>query len=145
MTARIDALVHLAVVAALVAGVASTVPWAAAEQESGDAATQHILIERERTPPPRADIAKPSEWYTRSITTKIAERWVSMLSDTGGRTVRVVVEITRDGRVHTEVQRTSGDPAFDAAAVRAVDDAAPFPPLPSDHPAERARFTIEFR
>jgi protein TonB len=46
----------------------------------------------------------------------------------------VFFRILRDGRIEgLEVVTTSGHEAFDRAALRAVDNAAPFPPLPAGY------------
>jgi len=106
-----------------------------------------ILIQRER--PPEQAFLKPPEWYVQAIKMKIAERrlrWSTRTESIRNLAVTVVVEIGRNGTLQgARVERTSGEKAFDAAAVRAVQDAGPFPPLPESHGAQGARLTVEFR
>ena len=50
-----------------------------------------------------------------------------------GNQPQVVFEIGRDGKVSgLEVEKSSGNPLYDQAALRAVTEATPFPPLPDD-------------
>src|SRR2546428_4561301 len=98
-----------------------------------------IVIPRKRSTPPVVMYAKPPEWYVQAISRKVQERWESLA-------VTVVVEITRDGRLHAvDVERKSGEAAFDAAVLRVVSTSAPFPPLPESYEAQRVRFTVEFK
>jgi TolA protein len=105
-----------------------------------------IVIERQRRlPHAGAEYAKPPEWYARIVKERIAERWSPPTSSAPNLISIFVITITPQGHVTEEVAQSSGDRAFDAAAARAIKDAAPFPHLPDDHRAEGARLTIEFR
>jgi TonB family protein len=108
------------------------------------AACADIVIERERRSPGAA-YAKPPEWYARIVKERIAERWSPPTSSAPNLISIFVITITPEGHVTEEVARSSGDLNFDAAATRAIKNAAPFPRLPDGHRAERARLTIEFR
>lgn len=76
----------------------------------------------------------PFAWYLGTVKEKVLREW-----DTPGQTMlrgnRVVIafEIHRNGRVeNVRVERPSGTPGLDTSAVRAVDRAQPFPPLPDE-------------
>jgi protein TonB len=72
----------------------------------------------------------PFTLYLQTVQRKIHERWTPPPREAGGRAV-IVFEINRDGSVgRPMVEDSSGDPQYDQAALRAVIDANPFPPLP---------------
>jgi len=71
----------------------------------------------------------PYAWYIAAIHRKIKERWDGYAL--AGQQPAVVFEIARDGEVKgIRVDKSSGNPYYDQAAVRAVTEANPFPPLP---------------
>jgi TonB family protein len=73
----------------------------------------------------------PYAWYIAAIHRKIRERWDGYAL--AGQQPAVVFEIARDGGLRgIRVDKTSGNPYYDQAAVRAVTEANPFPPLPTD-------------
>src|SRR5437879_12351721 len=73
----------------------------------------------------------PYAWYIAAIHRKIKERWDGYAL--AGQQPAVVFEIARDGGLRgVRVDKTSGNPYYDQAAVRAVTEANPFPPLPTD-------------
>jgi TonB family protein len=72
----------------------------------------------------------PYAWYIQAIHRKIQERWEGHAMD--GQQPEVIFEIGGDGRLRRlAIGKTSGNPAYDQVAMRAVDDANPFPPLPT--------------
>jgi protein TonB len=72
----------------------------------------------------------PYPWYVTQLRSGIWDRWTTrMLSGAGNCVVRFT--ILRSGKaVDIQVEMTSGDKGYDYAALSAVQDAAPFPPLP---------------
>jgi protein TonB len=73
----------------------------------------------------------PFAWYLRSVNAKITERWVGKAIP--GQQPVAVFEINRDGRVTgLAIEKASGNPYYDQAALRAITEAAPFPPLPQE-------------
>ena len=75
----------------------------------------------------------PYAWYYAAILRKVGERWDDKALP--GQQPTVVFEIGRDGQVNMNtiaVEKSSGNPLYDRAAVRAIQDANPFPPLPDD-------------
>jgi protein TonB len=72
----------------------------------------------------------PFAWYLHVIQRKVREKWAP-----AGHTGRAVVrfEIARDGQVRPpKLENSSGDPVYDQAAMRAITEAIPFPPLPEE-------------
>jgi protein TonB len=73
----------------------------------------------------------PFAWYLRQIQSKISKEWESQARD--GTQPQVVFDIRRDGKISgLAVEKTSGNPLYDQAALRAITDATPFPPLPDE-------------
>jgi len=71
--------------------------------------------------------------YCTEIWAKVRSHWVlpEQLLDKTGLTSIVVVRIAQDGRVlNAEHEHKSGHALFDQSAIRAVQKASPFPPLP---------------
>jgi TonB family protein len=90
----------------------------------------------------------PFTYYLRLIQSKIGERWSPpRAAATGGERVIVLFEIQRDGQVREPtVERSSGNNLYDQAALRAVTEASPLPPLPPEFKASslRVHFGFEF-
>jgi len=105
--------------------------------------------DRAAVPPPAAPLGRPTgspqgagaltlnaadfpfAWYLRQVQGKIGERWEGQARD--GTQPQVVFEIGRDGKIRgLAVEKTSGNPLYDQAALRAITEATPFPPLPEE-------------
>jgi TonB family protein len=87
----------------------------------------------------------PYAWYIATIHRKIAERWDDKALP--GQQPVVVFEIGRDGQVNINtitVDKSSGNALYDRAAVRAIQDANPFPPLPDDFKKSFLRIHLGF-
>jgi len=81
-------------------------------------------------------------WYRQQVAALLHGNWRRPVLDRQIEPLEVIVlfEIRRDGSVGgTRIQQTSGTPSLDRSALRAVADAAPFPPLPAawDRPVYR--------
>ncbi len=73
----------------------------------------------------------PYAWYIAAIHRKIKERWDGYALS--GQQPAVIFEIARDGELkRIVVAKSSGNQYYDQAAIRAVTQANPFPPLPED-------------
>ena len=82
-------------------------------------------------------------WYIQAIHRKIQERWEGRAID--GRQPEVVFEIAADGQLRgVEVRTTSGNPAYDQLAVRAIRDANPFPALPTGFGKPTLKVGLQF-
>jgi len=85
----------------------------------------------------------PFAWYLRSVQTKITERWAGKAIP--GQQPVATFEISRDGRVSAlAIERPSGNPYYDQAALRAITEAAPFPPLPPEFAGPVLRVHLGF-
>ncbi len=85
----------------------------------------------------------PYAWYLRQVTAKIEEAWQhqNQLNEPSQRP-RVLFEIQRDGSIRTpKIGQSSGNALYDQAALRAIVEASPFPPLPQDWP--KPSLTVE--
>jgi TonB family protein len=71
----------------------------------------------------------PYTWYIQAVHRKIQERWEGQAIQ--GKQPEVIFEIASDGQLKgLSVSTSSGNPAYDQFALRAVAGASPFPPLP---------------
>jgi len=78
----------------------------------------------------------PYAWYLRQVQQKIEGAWQRQnhLKEPNQRP-SVVFEIRRDGSIGApRIQDTSGNTLYDQAALRAILEASPFPPLPEGWP-----------
>ncbi|HSE93847.1 MAG TPA: energy transducer TonB [Methylomirabilota bacterium] len=71
----------------------------------------------------------PYAWYIQAIHRKIQERWEGRAIQ--GHQPEVIFEIARDGQLkRVAIGKSSGNPAYDQIAMRAIAEANPFPRLP---------------
>ncbi|HET7342623.1 MAG TPA: energy transducer TonB, partial [Methylomirabilota bacterium] len=76
----------------------------------------------------------PFAWYLRAVQAKITERWNARAMP--GRQPVALIEITRNGQVgKVAIEKTSGNGFNDQQALRAITEAVPFPPLPTEYDA----------
>jgi TonB family protein len=91
----------------------------------------------------------PFTYYLRQVQAKISERWAPpRLAASGGERAVILFEIGRDGQIQApSLERTSGNALYDQSALRAVAEAAPFPPLPPEFkaPSLRVHFGFDFQ
>jgi TonB family protein len=89
----------------------------------------------------------PFQWYLTAVQRRIYEQWTQPLNSAQGQKTIVVFEIGRNGEVaRARVEKTSGDSTYDLAALRAVTNANPLPPLPEQYKGSmlRVHFGFEF-
>jgi protein TonB len=85
----------------------------------------------------------PFAWYLRQVQSKISREWEARARD--GIQPQVVFDIRRDGKITgLTVEKTSGNPLYDQAALRAITDATPFPPLPDEFKESFLRVHLGF-
>jgi periplasmic protein TonB len=90
----------------------------------------------------------PFQWYLTAVQRKVYEQWTQPLSSAQGHRAVIVFEIARNGEVsRARVEKTSGDAAYDLAALRAVASANPLPPLPAEFKGTmiRVHFGFEYK
>ncbi|HKC98504.1 MAG TPA: TonB family protein [Methylomirabilota bacterium] len=85
----------------------------------------------------------PYAYYIRQVAGKIREKWDGKAIP--GQQPAVIFEIGRDGRVgQATINKSSGNPAYDQVALRAINDAGPFPPLPDEFKKQVLRIGLQF-
>lgn len=72
----------------------------------------------------------PYPWYISQIRQVLWEQWSSRMPKGGGECVVVFSLLPNGHFADLRTEESSGDPAFDLAALSAVQDGAPYPPLP---------------
>jgi colicin import membrane protein len=82
--------------------------------------------------------------YRQQVINTVKAQWTNVIARPGLVTI-VRFEIAPDGAVTgIRVERSSGNPAYDASAMRAVQRANPLPPPPARYAREFGEFLIEF-
>jgi TonB family protein len=89
----------------------------------------------------------PYAWYLRQVLQKVSVQWQkqNQVKEPDQKPI-VWVEIQRDGSIQMpKIDKSSGNALYDQAALRAVLEASPFPPLPEDwsKPSLRVKFRFE--
>ena len=85
----------------------------------------------------------PYAWYIAVIHRKIKEQWDGYALS--GQQPAVIFEIARDGELkRIVVAKSSGNQYYDQAAIRAVTQAKPFPPLPEDFKKPTLTVSLQF-
>jgi len=85
----------------------------------------------------------PFAWYLSRVQAKITERWSGRALP--GQQPVAVFDIGRDGRMSgLTISKSSGNAYYDQAAVRAISEADPFPPLPEGFPGTSLRIHLGF-
>jgi protein TonB len=85
----------------------------------------------------------PFAWYLSRVQAKVTERWVGKALP--GQQPVAVFEISREGQVSKlAIEKTSGNSYYDQAALRAITEANPFPPLPPEFTGQTLRVHLGF-
>jgi TonB family protein len=85
----------------------------------------------------------PFAWYLSRIQAKVTEKWAGKALP--GQQPVAVFEISRDGQVsRLAIEKSSGNSYYDQAALRAISEANPFPPLPAEFPGTTLRVHLGF-
>lgn len=88
------------------------------------------------------------DYYLKLVHKKISDRWdppTLAESKQGSVSATVMFRIQRDGTIEAVmVDEPSGSTLFDRASLRAVQDAAPFPPLPTEFTGEWIGIQLRF-
>jgi len=85
--------------------------------------------------------------YADLVAQRVTEKWqTNGLAGQSAPIVIVTFEILRDGSVrNVKVAQRSGNSTLDYSALRAVMDAAPFPPLPAEYDRNSANVELDFQ
>lgn len=97
---------------------------------------------------PGIDALRQPNWgpYMRNLEQRIKRNWTPPKGDSSKRVV-IIFTIGRDGRLlSSKVEKTSGVPLVDRAAMSAVELSAPFPPLPPEFRGQSVpiEFTFDY-
>jgi TonB family protein len=93
--------------------------------------------------PVTLEVDFPYAWYIQVVHRKISQHWEGQAHE--GSQPIIVFEIGRNGQVgRVAVETTSGNPLYDQAAMRAIQNANPFPELPADFKASVLRVHLSF-
>ncbi len=85
----------------------------------------------------------PFAWYLSRVQAKVTERWAGKALP--GQQPVAVFEIGREGQVsRLAIEKSSGNPYYDQAALRAITEANPFPPLPAEFSGQTLRVHLGF-
>jgi colicin import membrane protein len=88
----------------------------------------------------------PYPWYVQRIRKKLDENWNVKSGFDAKEMTQVAFTITQDGHLKAiEVEKTSGNEAFDLAALRAVEYSSPLPPLPAKFSEPELRVHVSFK
>ena len=89
----------------------------------------------------------PYPWYITQVRNALWTSWQKVKpKNASGLTTLVSFNIDRNGAVfETQIERSSGDDAYDYAALTAARNSDPYPPLPEDFGKEILTVTVEFR
>jgi TonB family protein len=91
----------------------------------------------------------PHAWYLRQVLAKVEREWQkqAQMAELPDKPL-VMVEIQRDGSIGMpKIEKSSGNAFYDQAALRAIMDARPFAPLPTEwsRPSLRVMFSFDFK
>jgi TonB family protein len=90
----------------------------------------------------------PYAYYIETLRNKVSSSWYSGLVSPGQRGQFLVVvdfKILRNGQVQDlKISQNSGIRSLDLSALRAVENSAPFPPLPGDYPYSYLPISFDF-
>ena len=85
----------------------------------------------------------PYAYYIRQVAEKIRAQWNGKAIP--GQQPAVIFEIRRDGRLNlVAIDKGSGNAYYDQVALRAINDAGPFPPLPEEFKKPMLRIGLQF-
>jgi TonB family protein len=85
----------------------------------------------------------PFAYYLRTVQAKVTDKWAGKALP--GQQPVAVFEISRQGQVtRVAIEKSSGNTYYDQAALRAITEANPFPPLPDEFPGQTLRVHLGF-
>ncbi|MCX5783672.1 MAG: TonB family protein [Elusimicrobia bacterium] len=88
----------------------------------------------------------PYPWYITQVRAALWNEWASRMPRGGMLSCTVIFRVVRNGTISgASIEKTSGNKLFDFAALSSAEQAAPFPPLPSDYKDKELTVHVEFR
>lgn len=89
----------------------------------------------------------PYPWYITQVRNSLWTQWQKrMPKRSTGLSTLVSFNIDKYGAVYSvQIEKSSGNDSYDYAATSAVENSAPYPPLPKDFPKNLLTVTVEFK
>ena len=88
----------------------------------------------------------PYPWYITQVRNGLWHEWSKRMPNVRGLKTSISFNIDRYGAVYgVQVEETSGNDSYDYAAMSAVNNSAPYPPLPKDFGKDILTVTVEFK
>jgi len=88
----------------------------------------------------------PYPWYITQVRNGLWREWSKRMPNVRGFKTAISFNIDRYGAVYgVQVEESSGNDSYDYAAMSAVNNSAPYPPLPKDFGKDILTVTVEFK
>lgn len=88
----------------------------------------------------------PYPWYITQVRNSLWAQWSKRMPKTSGLSTLVSFNIDRYGAIYgVQVEKSSGNDSYDYAATSAVQNSAPYPPLPKGFGKDILTVTVEFK
>lgn len=87
----------------------------------------------------------PYPWYVSQVRAALWNQWSSRMPAGPGEAMAVFTILPGGQAVDLRIESSSGDAAYDYAALSAVQEAGPFPPLPRGFPEPFLKIHVRFR
>lgn len=88
----------------------------------------------------------PYPWYITLVRNALWKEWSKRMPKKAGLSTLVSFTIDRNGAIYSvHIEQPSGNDSYDYAATSAVNNSAPFPPLPKEFPKDILTVTVEFK
>jgi protein TonB len=88
----------------------------------------------------------PYPWYRTLVHNALWEQWTKRMPKNRDIYTLVSFTVDRHGAIYgVQIEKSSGDDSYDYAAMAAVNNSVPYPPLPKDYPKDILTVTVEFK
>ena len=88
----------------------------------------------------------PYPWYITQVRNSLWKQWEKRMPNTSGLSTLVSFNIDRYGAIYgVQIEKSSGNDSYDYAATSAVQNSAPYPPLPKGFGKDILTVTVEFK
>lgn len=87
----------------------------------------------------------PYPWYISQVRDSLWRQWSARMPGGGGEALVGFAVLRNGGVTDVRVESSSGEGAFDQSAMEAVQEAAPFPPLPREFPDGFLKVHVRFK
>ena len=88
----------------------------------------------------------PYPWYITQVRNSLWREWSKRMPKKSGFSTLVSFTIDKHGAIYgAQIEKSSGNEAYDYAAMSSATNSAPFPPLPKDFDRDILTVTVEFK